>query len=807
MNTNAQDLNRRLAAAVAAHESGDTAGAERLYNSVLAAAPGQPDALQLLGLLKAQGGRLAEAEALLRRALAAGGASAAIHFNLANVLNELGRLEPALAHYSEALHRDPGFVPAAIYRAVVLNQLGRAEEALAAFDALLARVPNAEAFYNRANILKSLGRTDDAIADYDRALALHPAFPEALFNRGNALLQERRWGDAVASYDRALAVAADYPEALVNRGVALLELSRTDEALASFDRALALVPDFADAHYNRGNALQRLFRLDEALASYDRALGLNPGYAGAANNLGSVLMTLKRMDEAIAAFSRALALQPDLADAHFNRAQALMQEARYEEAIADFERLAALGAAERYDYVAGDLLHARMHCCDWRDFDRSLADVVAAVRARARACVPFAFMAMADRSPDLLACAEIYAADKFPATAAAAPAPRRDGAAGEQRKIRLGYLGGEFNEQATAFLLAELIERHDRGCFEVIALDNGDDDGSPMRRRLEAAFDRMIDISRMTDDDAARAIRDLGIDILVNLNGYFGYGRTGIFARRPAPVQVNYLGFPGTLGAGYMDYIVADRVVLPEAEQSYYREHVAWLPDCYQPNDTQRAIAAATPPRRDLGLPEDGVVFCSFNNNYKLAPAVFDRWMRILQAVEGSVLWLLEGNRTVAQNLRAEAARRGVSPERIVFARRVPLAEHLARHRAADLFLDTLPYNAHTTGSDALWAGVPLLTCLGTTFPGRVAASLLTAMGLPELIARSLDEYEALAVAVAHDPARLAGLKATLAANRATAPLFDSERYRRHIEAAYATMWERCRAGQPPQSFCVAPTS
>jgi predicted O-linked N-acetylglucosamine transferase (SPINDLY family) len=805
MDIAAQDLHRHLAAAVAAHESGRLAEAERLYVQVLAAAPAQPDALQLLGLLTAQSGRLAEAEALMRRALAVDGTSASLHFNLANVLNELGRLEAALEHYSQALRHDPALASAATYRAVILNQLGRADEALAALDALLARTPDAEAFYNRANILKRLGRIDDALADYDRALRLRPAFPEALFNRGNTLLDQQRWSEAVASYDQALAVAPDYPEALVNRGVALLALKRADEALASFDQALVLAPDFADAHYNRGNALQELRRPEDALASYDRALALNPQYAAAANNRGSILLTLRRPEEAIAAFTRALHATPDLADALSNRAQAFMHEARYEEAIVDLHRLQRLGATDRYEYFAGDLMHARMHCCDWRDFDGALKGIVAGVRSGARVCAPFAFMAMADSPADLLACAETYAADKFPPVPATMSQPPR--AVTPAGKIRLGYLSGEFNEQATAFLLIELIERHDRARFEVIALDNGDDDGSPMRRRLEAAFDRMVDISRLTDAAAVPAIRDLGIDILINLNGYFGYGRTGIFARRAAPVQVNYLGFPGTLGADYMDYVVADATVIPESEHGWFREKVVTLPDAYQPNDSRRAIAEAIPTRRELGLPEDGVVFCSFNNNYKLTPAVFERWMRILAAVDGSVLWLLEGNLSVARNLRAEAARRGVAPERLVFARRVPLAQHLARHRAADLFLDTLPYNAHTTASDSLWAGVPVLTCLGTTFPGRVAASLLTAVGLPELITRSLDEYEALAIALARAPARIAALKTKLAANRSTAPLFDAERYRRHIEAAYATMWARHCRGEPPQAFDVPPSA
>jgi len=352
--------------------------------------------------------------------------------------------------------------------------------------------------------------------------------------------------------------------------------------------------------------------------------------------------------------------------------------------------------------------------------------------------------------------------------------------------------------------MAELFELHDHNRFELIAFDNGWDDGSAIRRRIERAFDAIVDIAQLGDAEAAAAIRGRQVDILVNLNGYFGLGRQGVFSQRPCPVQVNWLGFPGTLGTDYIDYIVADRHVIPPGHDAYYAEKVVRLPDTYQPNDRQRRIAERAPGRAEVGLPGAGFVFCCFNNSYKVTPDVFDVWMSLLRRVDGSVLWLLENNHEAVRNLRGEAQRRGVAPERLVFAPRMHLDDHLARHRLADLFLDTLPYNAHTTASDALWAGLPLLTCTGSTFPGRVAGSLLHAVGLPELITHSLEDYGALALRLATSPGELAAVRAKLAANRATCPLFDTDRFRRHIESAYVTMWERYQRGAAPESFAVA---
>jgi protein O-GlcNAc transferase len=441
-----------------------------------------------------------------------------------------------------------------------------------------------------------------------------------------------------------------------------------------------------------------------------------------------------------------------------------------------------------------------MYSADWHDFAQRKAELERLVRADKRVVQPFIFQAIAETPEDAQACSRIWARDKY-RQVPSAPHQQREG--GE--KIRIGYLSGEFRQQATAILMAGLYECHDRDRFEIVAVNAGANDNSEMRTRLEKAFDRWIDIATLSDAEAAQAIRTAGIDILVCLNGYFGEARMGVFAHRPAPLQVNYLGFPATLGAPYIDYIIADRIVIPPDEQRFYDEQVVYLPGSYQANDDKGRSIAAVPSRAEAGLPDKGFVFGNFNTAYKLTPESFDSWMRILTRVEDSVLWLLESPAPFADNLRAEAEKRGVAAHRLIFAPELPTDRHLARMQLADLFLDGLPYNAHTTASDALWAGVPLLTCKGTTFPGRVAASLLMAAGLPELVTDNAVDFEALAVKLAGDPKALKKLRDTLAQNKTSCALFDTDLFRRNIEAAYRTMWDRWLAGEKPEGFAVNP--
>ena len=618
----------------------------------------------------------------------------------------------------------------------------------------------------------------------------------ALQLMGAIQVQLNRPDQALACFDRAASLRPGFA-ILTNRGAVLQMLGRVEEALGDYDRALGLESGNAVLFYNRGRALQDLGRLEEALGDYRKALALDPHYALAFNNAGNVLRVLKRDGEALAVYDRALALRPDYAEALYNRANLQWsQMGNFPAALRDMEKLLQVNPA--YDYALGELVYLRMRGGDWRDLETLRARIDQGVREGRRVVQPFHYQALSDSPADLLACAEIYTRHYYPSVPPMArSAPRT------AKKIRLGYQAGEFRAHATSWLMAGLFEAHDREKFELVAFDNGWDDKSPIRARLDAAFDRIVDISRLPDRAASEAIAEAGIDILVNLNGYVGLNRAGIYARRPAPIQVNYLGSPATMGADFMDYIIADRILIPEGEEKFYREKTVILPDSYQVNDTKRTPPGVAPSRAACGLPEDGFVFCSFNSSYKLTPDVFAAWMAILKAAPNSVLWLLENNPEFAANMRRAAVAAGMAAERLIFAPVREPQEHLTRMQLADLFLDLLPCGGHTTASDALWAGVPLLTCKGHAFGGRVAASVLHAVGLPELVVENLSDYQALALRLAGEPQALKALRGKLAANRLTMPLFDTARFTRHIEAAYLGMWDRQLRGLAPEGFAV----
>jgi protein O-GlcNAc transferase len=643
------------------------------------------------------------------------------------------------------------------------------------------------------------GRLEEADLRLSEALTINPDSAEAYSNRGNVQRAQGHFTEALKSYDKALALKPAFTEALANRGGALKDLERFHEALESYDRALTLRPDLAAVHYNRGVALSALKRHEEALASYERAIALKRDFVEALNNRGNALAALKRHEEGLASYQRALALRPDFAEALQNSGAALAYLGRHQSAAQALEQALRLDA--NLPFAKGNLLHSRMHCCDWRSYEEESRRVIADVQAGKRTIEPFMFLAVSDSAEDQLRCSEIWVREQCAPGASAVWTGRRY----LHDRIRVAYVSSEFRTHPLGHLMVGLFEQHDRKHFETIAISLGVDDGSPMRTRLKGAFERFVDVRSYSDREVAELMREMEIDIAVDRNGFTTGARPGIFSLRPAPIQVSYLAYPGTTGAEFIDYLIADEVVIPRAQRACYTEKVVYLPDSYLVNDSGRHIAERTPTRAEVRLPDRGFVFCSFNNQYKITPQVFDVWMLLLRQIDGSVLWLLEGNETARRNLRREATVRRVDPQRLIFAPKIAHQDHLARHRRADLFLDTLPYNAHTTASDALWGGLPVLTCMGTTFAGRVAASLLRAVGLPDLITHTLEEYQSLALQLATNPTRLAEIKQRLAGNRLTWPLFDTDRFRRHIEAAYLEMWERQQRGEPPASFGVAP--
>jgi predicted O-linked N-acetylglucosamine transferase (SPINDLY family) len=743
-----------------------------------------------------QQGRLAEAETLYRESLTREPAPFGPRYYLGVLCMQQGRFEEAVAFLRDALRLRENDVHTLVNLGMALRHLGRPGEALQPLARALDLRPDlAEAHYQRAAALHELARPDEARETVARALALSPDHLKAAFLHAVVLGDLQRPQEARAAYDDLLRRSPGHVEALNNRGLLAWQAHDPDAALADFDRALLRQPDHAAALTNRALVLAGIGRAAEALADYERLLVLNPDNAGTWNQHGAMLRLLDRSQEALESFERALALDPDFALALTNRGYLRwVLESRYDEAKADLTRALALEPDQ--SWLEGELFYMKMQGADWDGFAEARAALSAHIAAGKQVIRPFAWQAACADPASLQRCSRIFAGAEFPAMPSVPPAPRAPG------RIRIGYLSADFREQATAYLMAGVYDAHDRGDFEIVAFDNGFDDASPMRARLEAAFERIVPITGLSDAQAAEAVRAAGIDILVNLNGWFGKPRMGVFARRAAPVQVNYLGFPATLGAPYMDYIIADRTVIPEDERRFYDEAVVWLPDSYQANDDKRAQPNPIS-RAAAGLPENAFVFCNFNQGYKLAPETFAIWLRLLRRCENSVLWLLRDHDVAMARLRLEAERHGVSGERLIFAPMMPLERHLSRVALADLFLDTLPYNAHTTASDALWAGVPLVTCRGTAFAGRVAASLLQAAGLPDLIAGTAEEYETLAETLARDPQMLASIRARLAQNRGTCPLFDTARFTRNLEAAYRVMMARARAGAAPQAFAV----
>jgi protein O-GlcNAc transferase len=678
--------------------------------------------------------------------------------------HQAGNFDEAEALYRRVLKADEKQYLVLQMLGVLHAQRGNFQEAERQLQAAIALNPNdAGSQFNYGNVLLGLQRLDEAFAVFGKALALNPALAEAQLNRGSILMARKRFEDAIACFDAALRINRNYAEAHCNRGHALEEIKRYEEALASCEAALAISPKNAEFHASRASVLHRLKRFDEALSELSVAISMQPANTGFQYNRGNILFELKRFSEAVGAYDDAFRRDPQL------------------------------------DYVEGDRFFARLMICDWTNFSAESERLVAGVAAGRAVVRPFAFTAIDSVQAMQTCCASLFADREFP------PAPYLStGQRYGHDRIRVAYLSADFRGHPVSHMLAGILEYHDKSRFETTAVSFGAPDSSPVRRRLEKAFDHFLEGGEKGDIKLAHMLREAEIDIAIDLMGPTQGARPAIFSCRPAPIQAIYLGFAGSSGAPYIDYILADRFVIPETERELDREQVAYLPDSFMGPDSNRAISPGTPSRTEEGLPESGFVFSAFSNSYKVSPQVFDVWMSLLRDINGSVLWLSQYDAKGAENLRREAHARNVAPERLIFARRVEHNhDHLARLRLADLFLDTVPLGAHSTVCDSLWAGTPVLTCTGATFGGRVATSLLSALGLTELIAGGLPDYRQRALALARDPSMLAALRAKLAANRDSFPLFDTERFTRHIETAYTTMWELHEQGLPPASFSV----
>ena len=649
-----------------------------------------------------------------------------------------------------------------------------------------------EAWYHLGNAFGGMGKRPEAVAAFEKARVRTLNSADAQNSIGLQLTELGAYAEAEQCLNQALAVAPDYAFAHSNMGKLRSKQRRLEDAEASIRTAIALNPDLAPAYANLGGLLSDQKNYEAAEAACRQAAKLAPDSAEAWINLGVALNGLKQHEAAESSYAKAMALAPHLPDVWINLGVALDEMKRHEAAADCYKRAMELDA--NVEFVFGSLLHAKMKVCDWHSLASDLPKIFQEIGRGKKVAIPFEILGLTTDLALQAQTAAIWVKDRCPNSATASAIPKRQ----RHEKIRIGYFSADFHNHATMHLMAELFERHDRSRFELYAFSFGPDKKDTMRDRVSAVFDEFFDVRLQSDKAVVQLSRDLEIDVAIDLNGFTLGSRPGIFSLRAAPVQVNYLAFPCTMGADFMDYLIADKTIIPEAIQQFYSEKIVNLPNSYQPNDTKRLIADKVLSREKAGLPATGFVFCCFNNNFKITPEIFDCWMRILKTVKGSVLWLFEDNPKASINLTEEALRRGIASERLVFAERVPSADHLARHRLADLFLDTLPYNAHTTANDALLAGLPVLTCMGESFASRVAASLLNTMGSPELITVNMADYEATAIELATVPQRLAQIKEKLAQNRQTTPLFDTPLFVNHLEMAYTAMYERYQNDLPP---------
>jgi len=700
-----------------------------------------------------------------------------------------GDLVEAAARYRRALELDPAAGTASLNLAAILMQAGQLGEAEAILRRALERRPDfAEAQYNLGFVLHEMSKLDAAVEAYRRALALRPGMPEIHTNLGVALQQQGKLDAAVATLRQAIACNPRHVAAHFNLGVVLAAQSRLDEAAAAYRGVLAIDASHIEARNNLALLLSAAGDLAAASTVQWQAVKQRPEYPEGWNNRAAILLDQGRADEAVDALQRCLKLKPDYAEAYLNLGNAYRELGLLPEAIGAYRQ--ALEVRPGYAEALAQLVYHRARACDWSEFEADQDRLLDAVRHSSGRVPPFTLVASRATAADQLLCAQQWAAQFIVPEEQILPAPRWPA----HDRLRIGYLSADFHAHATASLIGELIERHDRDCVAIYGYSYGADPGGKLRAQLAAAFEHFDDLQHLPHRQAAERIRRDEIDVLIDLKGYTHRARPNILAYRPAPVQVNYLGYPGTMGAPFIDYIIADAFIVPPEAAHDFSECVGYLPDCYQPNDTRREIADA-PNRAACGLPADGFVFCAFNNSFKITPQFFAIWIRLLNSTPGSVLWLLESNPLVSSNLRAAAAAAGIDPARLVFAPIVPHLQHLARHRQADIFLDTLPCNAHTTASDALWAGLPVVTCAGATFAGRVAGSIVGAAGLPELVTHSPADYENLALALTREPRRLAALRNRLSVDRRNLPLFDMRKRARELESLYGQMDALWRSG------------
>jgi len=789
------------------HQQGQLDQAEEIYRQILQFQPLNSDALHLLGVVAMQKGRNSSAVELIDRAIQIQPQHPIYLNNLGNALRQQGRYLDAVKCYQESVTRKPDLAEVYINMGIAYHCLGQYEQALASYrQALQLKPDNPEACYNMGNAFRDQKRFDEAIRWYQETIKHDSRFADAYYNLASSFERQFRLDEAIESLNQCLRIKPQWAEVYNNLGNLLNQKGLSESALSSYQQAIQIKPDLYEAHNNLGNALKDQGRFTEAIASYQKALLYRPDYTEAYQNMGAAFAEQGRLEEGIGCFQKAIQLQPDFAEAYNSLGLCFERQAKVTEAISSFEKAIQIKSnyLEAYSY----LIHQYQHNCDWQrlmQFSKRLGELNRQAADHRRFCAepPFIFMAKHSDLSQNLTNARTWCRKVVKPLQNLKLPFSFENRRSHTGKLTIGYLSCDFHDHATAHLMQRVFGLHNREKFSIHCFSYGPDDHSHYRKLILEQSDQFIDIGELSHIDAARRIYADKVDILVDLKGHTKDARLGILAYRPAPIQVHYLGFPGTTGADFIDYLITDKIVTPIEHAPFYSEKLVFLPHSYQVNDAQQEIASRVWQKEELGLPSDSFVFSSFNLPYKIDPIMFDCWMRILNQVPHSVLWLFNGGETASKNLQHEARARGIDPHRLVFADKLPKAEHLARLRLADLALDTRIVNGHTTTSDSLWAGVPVITLQGGHFASRVSASLLNAIGLSEMITRNLHAYECLAVRLASYPAEHQKIKAKLSVNRLTEPLFDTHGFVSHLEAAYQKMWCLFRAGQAAQQFEV----
>jgi predicted O-linked N-acetylglucosamine transferase (SPINDLY family) len=685
-----------------------------------------------------------------------------------------------------------------LHEGIRLHKKGKLKEAKLIFGKIVQDWPeDFEALHSLGTIEAQLLNFDRACELLQKATQINPLHSSTFFNLGLAQKDLKRFEDSIVSIKRAIQIEPENLNYYFDCGSVQIELKLFEDALLNFEKLIEHKRVSAKVYFYHAYCLSKLNQTEEAVRSLDQSIQLDSTNPIAYFNKGNELMKLQKPLEASGCFGMALAINPSYAEAYHNSGAALSELKQMQAASASY--LKALELNPNLDFLFGTCLYQKLLMCDWDFLHEGIEYCRSCIENDQKVSVPFPAILFAGNDKSIQKITKIFAQSTYPKTNLLAT----NNSIYKNSKIRLAYYSSDFYNHATVHLIAKLFRDHDRNKFEIYGFSLSLCPHDQAYLQVAKSFDKFFDVSTKSDLDIVRMSRDLQVDIAIDLKGYTKHNRTAIFAEGCAPLQVNYLGYPGTMGAKYIDYIIADKVVIPESAKVFFDEKVVYLPNSYQVNDSTRVISNDLSSRTDHALPEGAFVFCCFNNNYKITPEIFDVWMRIVSSVEGSVLWLLEDNSVASENLYKESDKRGIDKSRIIFAKRVTPDLHLSRHRFADLFIDTSPCNAHTTASDALWAGLPVLTLKGNSFAGRVAASLLTALDVTELIAEDIQDYEQLAIEIALNPEKLKFIKSKIEFNKKTAPLFNTEMYTRHIESAYLKMYQLHIDGKTPEHIYV----